>query len=149
MTSAAFDPFSTREFFLRLQALHIQAPEGVDELVEIREPFVLSAMSPELAVDLPDNDPDLLKVHQLRLGGWVEFDDHEASTQRCKLTAIMAPANTYIYVSRMGLKVLERSAGQLALAFKRGALHSLDDGPLFERALAAVVGRLRQLNRGK
>ena len=149
LTSAAFDPFSTREFFLRLQALHIQAPEGVDELVEIREPFLLSAMSPELGVDLPDNDPDLLKVHQLRLGGWVEFDDHEASTQRCKLTAIMAPANTYIFVSRMGLKVLERSAGQLALAFKRGELHSLDDGPLFERALAAVVGRLRQLNRGK
>ena len=149
LTSAAFDPFSTREFFLRLQALHIQAPGGVEELVEIREPFVLSAMSPKLTVDLPDNDPDLLKVHQLRIGGWVELDDHEASTQRCKLTAIMAPTNTYIFVSRVGLKVLERSAGQLALAFKRGALHSLDDGPMFERALAAVVGRLRQLNRGK
>ena len=61
----------------------------------------------------------------------------------------MAPANTYIFTSRTGLKVLEKSAGQLALAFKRGTLHSLDDGPLFERALAAVVNKLRQLNRGK
>lgn len=149
LTSAAFDPFSTREFFVRLQALHIQAPEGVDEWVEIREPFVLGTVSPGLAEDLPDNDPDLLKVHQLLLGGWVELDSHDTSAQRCKLTAIMAPANTYVFVSRMGLKVLEQSASQLALAFKRGALHSLDDGPLFERALAAVVGRLRQLNRGK
>jgi len=149
LTSAAFDPFSTREFFVRLQALHIQAPEDVDERVEIREPFVLGAVPPDCGADLPDNDPDLLKVHQLRLGGWVVLEDREASTQRCKLTAIMAPANTYIFVSRMGLKVLEQSAGQLALAFKRGALHCLDDGPLFERALAAVVGRLRQLNRGK
>ncbi|MGE9115906.1 DUF1631 family protein, partial [Escherichia coli] len=62
---------------------------------------------------------------------------------------IMAPANTYVFISRTGLKVLEKSAGQLALAFKRGALHTLDDGPLFERALAAVVGKLRQLNHGK
>ena len=48
-----------------------------------------------------------------------------------------------------GLKVLEKSASQLALAFKQGVLHALDDGPLFERALAAVVDNLRQLNRGK
>jgi len=61
----------------------------------------------------------------------------------------MAPANTYVFVGRTGLKVLDKSAGQLALAFKRGALYILDDGPLFERALAAVVGQLRQLNRGK
>ena len=148
LTSAAFDPFSTREFFVRLQALHLQAPVGGDEWVEIRE-FVLSAVSPDPAVALPGNDPDLLKVHQLRLGGWVELDSHETSAQRCKLAAIMAPGNIYVFVSRMGLKVLEQSASQLALAFKRGALHSLDDGPLFERALAAVVGRLRQLNRGK
>jgi hypothetical protein len=47
------------------------------------------------------------------------------------------------------LKVLEQSAGQLAQAFKQGALYTLDDGPLFERALAAVIGKLRQLNRGK
>ncbi|MGY2193703.1 DUF1631 domain-containing protein [Pseudomonas pergaminensis] len=149
LTSAAFDPFSTREFFVRLQALHVQAPEGIDEWVEVREPFVLSATSPDAIADLPDNDPDLLKAHQLKVGSWVVFQESDADTLRCKLTAIMAPANAYVFTSRTGLKVLEKSAGQLALAFKRGALHTLDDGPLFERALAAVVGKLRQLNRGK
>ena len=149
LTSAAFDPFSTREFFVRLQALHVQAPEDVDGLIEVREPFVLSTVSLEPFEDLPEHDPDLLKARQLRIGGWVVFEEGETSAQRCKLTAIMAPANTYIFVSRTGLKVAERSTGQLALAFKRGALHALDDGPLFERALVAVLGRLRQLNRGK
>ena len=148
LTSAAFDPFSTREFFVRLQALHVQAPGGVDELIEVREPFVLSAL-PDPVTDLPDNDPDLLKARQLKVGSWMVFQEDEARTLRCKLTAIMAPANTYVFISRTGLKVLEKSAGQLALAFKRGALHTLDDGPLFERALAAVVGKLRQLNHGK
>ncbi len=149
LTSAAFDPFSTREFFVRLQALHIHAPEDVDELIHVREPFVLSAVSNEHVECLPHNDPDLLKAHQLRVGGWVAFEEGEVNAQRCKLTAIMGPAHTYIFVSHTGLKVLEQSVGQLALAFKRGALHTLDDGPLFERALVAVVSRLRQLNRGK
>ncbi|MCF5722054.1 DUF1631 domain-containing protein [Pseudomonas syringae] len=149
LTSAAFDPFSTREFFVRLQALHIQAPEEVDALIHVREPFVLSAVLPDTGDDLPEDDPDLLRARQLRVGAWVAFDGGEANAQRCKLTAIMGPAHAYIFVSRTGLKVLEQSAGQLALAFKRGALHTLDDQPLFERALEAVVGHLRQLNRGK
>jgi hypothetical protein len=149
LTSAAFDSYSTREFFVRLQALHIQAPDGVDELIEVREPFVLGTVARDPAADLPANDPDLLKVHQLRVGTWMVFQARAANSLRCRLTAIMAPAGSYIFVSRTGLKVLEHSAGELALAFKRDALHVLDDGPLFERALAEVVGKLRQLNRAK
>ena len=148
LAGAAFDPFSTREFFLRLQALHVQPLDG-EALVEVREPFTLDAGPPTADKSMPPDDPDLLKVQQLRVGAWVALQQHEAGTLRCKLTAIMPPADTYIFVSRGGLKVLEKSACQLALAFKQGVLHALDDGPLFERALAAVVGNLRQLNRGK
>lgn len=149
LTSAAFDPFSTREFFVRLQALHIQPGEGVETLVEVSQPFVLSPGLPDTAEDLPLDDPARLKVQQLRVGGWVEFQALEEPPLRCKLTAIMAPSNRYIFVNRMGLKVLEKSVGQLALAFKRGTLRLLDDGLLFDRALAAVTNTLRQLNRGK
>ncbi|MBA2927523.1 DUF1631 domain-containing protein [Pseudomonas sp. CCUG 57209] len=149
LTSAAFDPFSTRDFFVRLQALHVQPTEGVDGLIEVREPLVLSTTPPGSVEDLPADDPDLLKVYKLRIGDWVVFQPGQPSALRCKLMAIMAPANTYVFVGRTGLKVLDKSACQLALAFKRGALYILDDGPLFERALAAVVGQLRQLNRGK
>jgi hypothetical protein len=148
LTSAAFDPFSTRDFFVRLQALHVQPPEGVDGLIEVRDPFVLSATPPDSAQELPADDPDLLKVYQMRIGGWVVFQPDQGNALRCKLMAIMAPANTYVFVGRTGLKVMDKSVGQLAQAFKRGALHTLDDGPLFERALAAVVDQLRQLNRG-
>ena len=148
LAGAAFDPFSTREFFLRLQAMHVQPLDG-EVLVEVREPFILGAGPLGADEPLPHDDPDLLKAKQLRAGTWVALQQHEAGTLRCKLTAIMPPADTYVFVSRAGLKVLEKSAGQLALAFKQGVLHALDDGPLFERALAAVVDNLRQLNRGK
>ncbi len=149
LASAAFDPFSTREFFVRLQALHVQVPVGADELIEVREPLVLSAVAHDPAADLAANDPELLRAHSLRIGAWMLFQQDTGSTLRCRLTAIMAPASRYIFVSRTGLKVLEQNVGQLALAFKRGTLQTLEDGPLFERALAAVVSRLRQLNRGK
>ena len=149
LTSAAFNPFSTREFFVRLQALHLQSPEGIDALIEVREPFVLGAGSSASITHLPDDDPDLLKAYQLQVGAWVVFQEDQANTLRCKLTAIMAPANAYIFTSHTGLKALQKSVGQLALAFKHGRLRVLDDGPLFERALASVVSKLRQLNRGK
>lgn len=151
LTGAAFDPFSTREFFVQLQAMHVQSAEGecIDALIKVREPFSFSVGLPDSLQPLPSDDPDLLKAHQLRVGGWFEFQQDETTALRCKLTAIMAPANSYIFVSRTGLKVLEKSADQLAMAFKRGALRTLDDGLLFDRALACVVGNLRQLNRGK
>ncbi|MGZ0716238.1 DUF1631 domain-containing protein [Pseudomonas palleroniana] len=151
LTSAAFDPFSTREFFDRLQAMHVQSfgGDGFDTLIEVREPFVLGAGASDPVANLPNDDPDLLKVYQLRLGNWFEFQTSVATTLRCKLTAIMAPNNTYIFVGRSGLKVLEKSAAQLAMAFKQGVLRTLDEGLLFDRALASVIGNLRQLNRGK
>jgi hypothetical protein len=151
LTSAAFDPFSTREFFVRLQAMHLQSceGEGIDTLIKVREPFSFSAGGADPVEVLPSDDPDLLKAHQLRIGGWFEYQQDADTCLRCKLTAIMAPANSYIFVSRTGLKVLEKSACQLAMAFKRGALRTLDDGLLFDRALASVVANLRQLNRGK
>ncbi|KTC48382.1 thymidine phosphorylase, partial [Pseudomonas fluorescens ABAC62] len=38
LTNAAFDPFSTSNFFARLQTLHVQPEGGLDGLIEIREP---------------------------------------------------------------------------------------------------------------
>ncbi len=149
LTSAAFDPFSTREFFVRLQALHVQALDGIETLIEVREPFVFNPGLPDAAQDLAVDDPDLLKARQLRVGVWLEFQEQQNAALRCKLNAIMVPADRYVFVNRSGLKVLEHSAGQLALAFKRGVLRILDDALLFERALATVTANLRQLNRGK
>lgn len=158
LNGAAFDPFITREFFTALQALHVQSFRGsadeqsslskISALVEVREALVLNPAG-AAAVSLPEDDPDLLKVRQLRVGCWVEFNEDEENPLRCKLASIIAPANTCIFVNRTGLKVLEKSCTELALEFKRGAVRTLDDALLFDRALASVIGNLRQLNRGK
>ncbi len=98
LASAAFDPFSSRDFFVRLQALHVRPPDG-EGLLEVREPFVFSVLPPDSAEGLADDDPDLLKVRQLRLGSWVVFQQDQADALRCKLLAIMAPAAIPIFLS--------------------------------------------------
>lgn len=152
---AAFDPFITREFFTQLQTLHVLSFRGNPDRksllsqVEVSEAFVLSSPAPAISASLPEDDPDLLKVRQLRIGCWVEFQEDAENTLRCKLTAIIAPGNTCIFVNRTGLKVLEKSPVELAMEFKRGAVRTLDDALLFDRALASVIGNLRQLHRAK
>lgn len=169
LSSAAFDPFATREFFSQLQALHLQvfqslaaqeleqstAIAGNDDLamVEVVQKIVLRTADEGLVemppVRLAADDAGLLQVNQLRLGCWVEFQEDEENTLRCKLAAIIQPSGKYIFVNRTGMKVLERSRSSLALEFRSGAVRKLDDTLLFDRALESVLGNLRELNRGK
>ena len=165
LNRSAFDPFATGEFFSELEGLHVQLFERADQaptatnpadaplMVEVREEIVLltgdEGPFETASVHLPADDPGLLQVDQLHTGCWVEFQEDEENTLRCKLAAIIEATGKYIFVNRTGMKVLERSRTGLALDFRRGAVRTLDDTLLFDRALESVVGNLRRLNRGK
>ncbi|WNF56542.1 DUF1631 domain-containing protein [Pseudomonas sp. SG20052] len=163
LSSSAFDPFATSEFFSELETLHVQrferpgqtAEQPVDPpvMVEVLQQIVLHTADEGLAdvvsVRLPADDAGLLQVDQLRPGCWVEFQEDDENTLRCKLAAIIDSTGKYIFVDRTGMKVLERSRTGLALEFRRGAVRALDDTLLFDRALESVLGNLRRLNRGK
>ncbi len=163
LRSSAFDPFATSEFFSELETLHVQlferpgqtAEQPVDPpvMVEVLQQIVLHTADEGLAdlvsVRLPADDAGLLQVDQLRPGCWVEFQEDDENTLRCKLAAIIDSTGKYIFVDRTGMKVLERSRTGLALEFRRGAVRALDDTLLFDRALESVLGNLRRLNRGK
>jgi hypothetical protein len=170
LSSAAFDPFATSEFFSQLEALHHQvfrhlaaqeleqstAIAGNNDLpamIEVVQKIVLKTADEGLVemapVRLAADDAGLLQVNQLHLGCWVEFQEDEENTLRCKLAAIIQPSGKYIFVNRTGMKVLERTRTSLALEFRCGAVRKLDDTLLFDRALESVLGNLRQFNRGK
>ncbi|QZI69913.1 DUF1631 domain-containing protein [Pseudomonas protegens] len=169
LSGAAFDPFATSEFFSQLELLHLQAfereaqapqqrvvPLGAErsDLIVVAQEIVLSSAEEgplEAApLVLPANDPSVLQVEQLRLGAWVEFQEDEDNTLRCKLAAIVPhPVAKYVFVNRTGMKVLERTRMGLALEFQRGAVRALDDTLLFDRALESVIGNLQRLNHGK
>jgi hypothetical protein len=159
LTSTAFDPFATSEFFSELEALHVRVLErttGADEetaMVEVSQQIVLPTAdegSLEVtSVRLPHDDAGLRQVEQLRIGSWVAFAEDDEHSLRCKLAAIIEATGKYVFVDRTGMKVLERSRTSLALEFRRGAVRALDDTLLFDRALESVLGNLRRLNRGK
>jgi hypothetical protein len=65
----------------------------------------------------------------------------------CKLAAIVQPGSKYIFVNRRGMKVAERSRMALAVELKRKSITILDESQVFDRALEAVIGNLRQLHR--
>lgn len=60
LTSAAFDPFSTSEFFSQLESLHVQAfqrfkrPEPEPVVADVAEPDAPMAADAALVVDLPE-----------------------------------------------------------------------------------------------
>ena len=162
LTSAAFDPFATSEFFSQLEGLHVQVLQQLARknaepvvsaqapaMVEVVEEIVLSAphepLVEDVAFELPADDAALLWIRQLRIGQWVEIREDEENCLRCKLTAIIEPGGKYIFVNRTGMKVLERTAQALAVEFRRGAVRLLDDALLFDRALASVIGNLRRM----
>lgn len=171
LTSAAFDPFATSEFFSQLEALHVQAfqhfsrtqddaANGSSEsaeaeeahgpaMIQVVEEIVLIAPGERIFNEpvsrLPEDDAGLAQVDKLRLGGWVEIQEDEEHKLRCKLAAIVEPSGRYVFVNRTGMKVLEKTRMGLAMEFRRGTIRMLDDALLFDRALESVLGNLRKL----
>ncbi|MCQ3003168.1 DUF1631 domain-containing protein [Pseudomonas syringae] len=172
LTSAAFDPFATSEFFSQLEVLHLQAfqhfsrtqddaANGSSEsaeneeahgpaMIQVVEEIVLIAPGEQVFNEpvssrLPEDDAGLAQVDKLRLGGWVEIQEDEEHKLRCKLAAIVEPSGRYVFVNRTGMKVLEKTRVGLAMEFRRGTIRVLDDALLFDRALESVMGNLRKL----
>lgn len=91
------------------------------------------------------------RVRALKVGDWLEFSPsgEEPAGQRAKLSWISPISGKYLFVNRRGLKVADKSAAQLAEEFARGAAIVLEELPLFDRALDAIVERLRKTQNQK
>ncbi|HJR11924.1 MAG TPA: DUF1631 family protein, partial [Rhodanobacteraceae bacterium] len=107
------------------------------------------------APDVDDDfDPDdmsvnidagsLQAVRDLKVGGWVEFTDDAGTRERAKLSWISPISGKYLFVNRRGLKVADRTAVQLATELHDNRAMILEEVPLFDRALDAIVDRLRK-----
>ncbi len=85
----------------------------------------------------------LAQIDAIEIGNWVEFNLVNGASFRCKLSAIIEEASCFVFVNRMGLKVIEKTRSDLAHELRRGRLTVLEQGALIDRALDAVVGSLR------
>lgn len=155
LASAAFDPFSTSEFFTELESLHVQtfqqtrpdvvegasvaAPSVPPASVVVDAPFELPRAAERIA-GLTDESLDW--VDSLSVGAWLEIQDEDQKL-RCKLAAVIRPMGRLVFVNRTGMKVLDRTRDELALDYQEGRVRLLDDALLFDRAMTSVIGNLR------
>jgi hypothetical protein len=86
----------------------------------------------------------IAQVDEMEVGNWVEFSLVNGASFRCKLSAIIEEAECFVFVNRMGLKVIEKTRSELAHELRRGRLTVLQQGALIDRALDAVAGSLRR-----
>ena len=86
------------------------------------------------------------KIEDIDLGTWVEFSLVNGNRFRCKLSTKIEDSDTYIFVNRLGLKVVEKNQKDLARVAKKADCTFLDEGMLFDRAMNAVMGNLRKMS---
>ncbi len=120
--------------------------EGVSATVQSPvEEIVLSAASTEMEpADAEDDDEFLESARQMKVGTWVEFVEEGGNRERAKLSWISPISSKYLFVNRRGLKVCDKTVSALAVELRRGTALVLEEVPLFDRALDAIVERLRQ-----
>ena len=115
----------------------IAAPETLDET----EPATPSAPA-------PSDSPEVQRVRALKVGTWVEFEADSERPERAKLSWISPISGKYLFVNRRGLKVADKTLEQFAGELAAGKTVVLEELPLFDRALDAIVERLRNNQAG-
>jgi len=111
----------------------------VEEEIQLREE---DARAPQHT--LGDEEECLRQARDMKVGMWVEFTDANGAKERAKLSWISPISSKYLFVNRKGLKVSDMTAPQLAQQIKDGKAVVLEEVPLFDRALDAIVERLKQ-----
>lgn len=101
-----------------------------------------STLPPEVAAEI---EPHLAAARALRVGQWLELTGEAAagSVLRAKLSWVSAITHRYLFVNQNGLKVAEMTVQEVALDLRDGKMRVLEENPLFDRALSAIVNRLR------
>lgn len=93
------------------------------------------------AIDQDDEYLNLVK--EMKVGSWIEFIGEDDQRERAKLSWISPISSKYLFVNRRGLKVCDKTVAALAAELREGHAILLEEVPLFDRALDAIVARLR------
>ena len=88
----------------------------------------------------------LKRVDALEFGTWVQYDDlRQGMSRRCKLSAKLAATDSFVFVNRMGAKVMEKPRKSFAYDLQMGYARILDTENFFDRTLERITSNLRKL----
>ena len=137
---------------------------GVDVLLEgdlnnldaLEEDDLLSSLedgSEEAIADDSDSEEELIEdaytqqARNLSAGAWVEFKGIEDQIYRAKISWMSEDASAYIFVTQTG-QIAEKSLQGLSSALRNKQASILDESPVFERAMDAVLEELQEKTEG-
>lgn len=136
-----YEPSKVEALLGSLQTLHMASLHGK----EVEEPREV-----EVSAEIPEDDPEALRKHEaeqtvrgLGLGDWVEFTSEEGKSSRGKLVWHDDFLDDYTFVGRTFKVVADKGAAELIGDFYNGRAVRIDNIPLLDRALDAVMAKLR------
>lgn len=103
-----------------------------------------STIDADRVEDDSQEDEYLQRARAMRPGTWLELVDEHGHRERAKLSWISPISSKYLFVNRRGLKVDDKTVTALAAELRAGTAVILEEAPLFDRALDAIVARLRE-----
>ncbi|GAB3793396.1 DUF1631 domain-containing protein [Dyella agri] len=118
-------------------------PESIQPIVVADEPAEPDEL-PEESVPVATDSPEWQQVEALQPGTWLEFQLPDEPMVRAKLSWISPMSGRYLFVNRRGLKVADYAPQELAVLLIGGHAQVLATNALFDRAMSAIVSRLRQ-----
>ncbi|NCT67094.1 MAG: DUF1631 domain-containing protein [Rhodanobacteraceae bacterium] len=101
------------------------------------------SLEAEVAEPVVEDDEHVRTVRELKVGTWLELVVDDNQSERVKLSWISPISSKYLFVNRRGLKVCDKTVATLAAELREGKAIVLEEVPLFDRALDAIVARLR------
>jgi len=124
---------------------------GAPVVQDLVEEIVLGTQQTEVEVQeehhAADDDEYIKMAKEMKTGTWIEFTDEQGVRERAKLSWISPISSKCLFVNRRGLKVCEKTVYALAIELRRGSAAILEEVPLFDRALDAIVERLRAVHK--
>jgi len=113
------------------------------------QPVIDQGTAPQDSVEedlaeAPLDSPEWHQVQALQPGTWLEFCLPDEPMTRAKLSWISPMSGRYLFVNRRGLKVADYAPQELAVLLAGGHAQVLATNALFDRAMSAIVSRLRQ-----
>lgn len=112
------------------------------------EEAVLEGHLPGAETVVVDGDLDdefVQTVKAIKPGTWIEYLDANGTPERAKLSWVSPISAKYLFVNRRGLKVCDKTVTALADELRAGTTTILEEVPLFDRALDAIVAKLRHV----
>jgi hypothetical protein len=126
------------------EPLYSHEPEDESEDDLIIEDIILETPDATTQQAALVDDEYLRQVKSLTVGQWVVFVDAEGEKVRAKLAYISEVLGEFVFTNWRHKVVAKRSMNGLAADLYRGTIEIIEETPILDRALGAVLAKFKQ-----